>query len=271
MPLSQQTAYLAVHVGHSRVKIGIFEIENDGCLLDCRKELAFKVSETMPWEVIENHCQEYRQITSVISGSNLVRSREISENWNNQFEKPLLIEQNSTIPVTCLVDVPEKVGPDRLLNVAAVNLLKGVDQPAIVVDSGTAVTIDAVSPQGEFLGGAILPGILMGARAMHEFTTTLPLIDGQRFLETPPNSIGKNTGDAMASGLYWGHLGSIKELIQRVQNQFDGEAQLFLTGGALPILSPYLPNGVCQPYLSLIGSIITAQSILALKAEHEPS
>lgn len=258
----QFTKYLAIHVGHTRVKIGLFDVDHRATVFNCLKTYSTDIEEEFPWKRIESSTGDCANVISIITGSNRIKSEELLLNWNSRFREPLFLNQNSSIPIKSLVDVPEKVGADRLLNTAAVHKLKRIDSPAIIVDSGTAITVDAVSKEGEFLGGAILPGVLMGARAMHDFTTTLPFIDGQKYLETPPTAIGKNTEDAMASGLYWGHLGAVKELVERIQNELGGNSQIFLTGGATPLLQPFLPEAKVEPYLSLIGSIITAKAML---------
>ena len=255
---SKQKQCLAVHVGHTRVKIGLFEFSVNNRLPACRFATSVENGNDFPWTEIEQHATASTPLVSILTGSNQTKMEEILTQWNKHFSPPIILQRNSEIPVKSLVDVPEKVGADRLLNAVAVNVMREPSRPAIIVDSGTAITVDVVDCDGHFLGGAILPGILMGAKALHEFTTTLPIIDGRKFLEQTPTAIGKNTESAMASGLYWGHLGATKELIARITKELEGEPQVFVTGGALPILAPHLPNAVSEPDLTLMGTVLTA-------------
>ncbi len=260
--MSETHNYLAIHPGHTRVKLGLFELGTDDPFPRCVTSLFVENNENLPWSELDNQVPAPPACRSILTGSNQFLATQILNNWQSSFPAPLTLSENSAIPIRSLVDVPEKVGADRLLNAVAVNGLRKPGHAAVIVDSGTAITVDVVNPAGEFLGGAILPGVLMGARAMSEFTTTLPLIDGKEFLEHVPDALGRNTEAAMASGLYWGHLGAVRELVARISEQFEVPSQLYITGGALPILEPYFPNAICEKNLSLIGSVLTARSIL---------
>ena len=140
----------------------------------------------------------------------------------------------------------------------------------IRVDTGTAITVDVVSGAGEFLGGAILPGLLMGARSLHEETTTLPHLDVWELLKNEPLVLGKNTEAAIAAGLYWGHLGAIRELITRYRallielriGTSPVEPLLVLTGGAAGILAPYLTEARYESNLALQGLALAAMAML---------
>ncbi len=253
--------YFAIHAGHTRVKFGLFDLAGNHCLPECRVATSIENADEFPWSDVGQHLTETTQLVSILTGSNQTKMDHILSNWNKNVAPPISLPDNSVIPVKSLVELPEKVGTDRLLNAVAVNVMRETGRPAIIVDSGTAITVDVLDRDGYFLGGAILPGILMGAKALHEFTTTLPLIDGREFLEQTPDPIGKNTELAMASGLYWGHLGATKELITRMSEEVEGNPQVFVTGGALPILSSYLSKAICNPYLTLLGTVLTADAI----------
>ena len=109
------------------------------------------------------------------------------------------------MPLAARVDEPDKVGLDRLANALAADRLRAAERGAIVVDLGSAITVDVVSPDGAFLGGAILPGIAMSARALHEFTDLLPL-EPMSELAQPPAAVGKDDVGLSASGaLLGGH------------------------------------------------------------------
>ena len=157
---------------------------------------------------------------------------------------------------------PDMVGIDRLVDAVAVNRLRETDRPAVIVDVGTAITVDLVAADGAFLGGAILPGIQMSARALHTFTDLLPLIDMSE-LTAPPSAVGTATVPAMESGLFWGSVGAIRELIERLPKAATGgptgQPQVFLTGGAGVAVAELLgPEARYVPHLTLAGIALTA-------------
>jgi type III pantothenate kinase len=139
--------------------------------------------------------------------------------WPDRLPSPRLLTDKRRLPLEIEVDFPERVGIDRLLNAVAANAIRDLSQPAIIVNSGTAVTVDLVGGEGAFLGGAILPGILLSAKALHAETTTLPHVDPWKLLKDEPPVLGKNTEAAIASGLYWGHLGAVRELVGRLMER----------------------------------------------------
>ena len=154
------------------------------------------------------------------------------------------------LPLTVSLERPDMVGIDRLLNAVAANSLRRPNRPAVVVDVGSAITVDAISAEGHFTGGAILPGIGMSARALHEFTDLLPLI-GMSELATPPPALGSATLEAMRSGLYYGAVGAIRELIGQLASE---SADVYLTGGAGPAVAELLGRATRHvPHLTLGG------------------
>ena len=119
------------------------------------------------------------------------------------------------LPLVVKLPRPDMVGVDRLLDALAANRLRTPGRPAVVVDVGSAITVDLVDADGAFLGGAILPGIAMSARALHEFTDLLPQIDMAELAEPPP-ALGTATVAAMRSGLFWGAVGAVRQLVEQL-------------------------------------------------------
>ena len=143
---------------------------------------------------------------------------------------PLTVVAASHIPISTALLRPDKAGPDRLLAAWAAASILGT--PVIVVDLGTATTVDAVDADGFFLGGAILPGLGLAADSLAEGTARLPRID----VELPAAAIGDDTTSAIASGVVIGHIGAVRELAGRMHAQMDrgGEAaptKVVITGG----------------------------------------
>lgn len=179
---------------------------------------------------------------------------------NESFHCKFLSERN--VPIKFDVHEPAKVGVDRLCGAVAADRLRRSEKAAIVVGVGTAITVDLLSAEGVFQGGAILPGIGMSARALHEQTHLLPLI-GMAELDTAPDAVGKNTHDAMQAGLFWGAVGAIRELIARQRDRLVTPPQVFLTGGAAPSVAPLLGGSDYtvrfMPNLVLSGIAIAAR------------
>jgi type III pantothenate kinase len=164
------------------------------------------------------------------------------------------------LPLVVRLERPDMVGIDRLVDAVAVNRLRAAGRPAVIVDVGSAITVDLVSADGAFLGGAILPGIQMSARALHHFTDLLPMVDVAD-LAAPPPALGNSTIPAIKTGLFWGAVGAIRQLIEQLGKETSsGEPQVFLTGGAGAAVAKLLGRATCHvPNLTLSG---IAQTVL---------
>jgi type III pantothenate kinase len=263
---------LAIDAGNSRIKFGLFSAsatpEGVGAWPECTEFLAIPVDEPVPIEVLRRWTQD-GAIRAVISGSNPPVVERVLAGWQLGKE-PLTVRNYHAIPVVAKVDFPEKVGLDRLLNAFAVNAIRPASRPAIVIDSGTATTVDFVSAAGDFCGGAILPGMELSAKALHQYTALLPLLPVQD-LSTVPVAPGRNTRDAIRNGLFWGQVGAIRELIRQICQQqgcaVPGDASageesrtplLVLTGGGGPVLSPQFPAAQRVASLGMHGLVLTA-------------
>lgn len=129
------------------------------------------------------------------------------------------------IGIEAKIDNPKEVGADRL--VTAVGALTRYKAPLIIVDSGTATTFDVVDADGNFVGGIITPGINLSVKALHEAAAQLPRIA----IVKPEKVIGTNTVSAMQSGIFWGYIGLIDELIRRIKIESDIDYTVIGTGG----------------------------------------
>ncbi len=127
------------------------------------------------------------------------------------------------IPV--LYDDPSQVGADRLVN--AVAALQKFDTAVIVVDFGTATTFDAISAKGEYLGGSICPGITISSESLFRAASKLPKVE----LAKPPEVIGRNPVHSIQSGLLYGYIGQIREVVTRMKQQLGGPVSVVATGG----------------------------------------
>ena len=171
------------------------------------------------------------------------------------------------VPLQVRLERPDMVGVDRLLDAVAANRLRDPRRPAVVIDVGTAITVDLVAADGAFCGGAILPGIAMSARALHEFTDLLPLSEMSE-LQSPPPPLGTDTAAAMRAGLFWGAVGAIRELANKLAaNEERGPGpisspQIFLTGGASVAVAELLgADAQHVPHLTLAGIALAAARV----------
>ena len=152
-------------------------------------------------------------------------------------------------PLPINVQHPEKGGIDRLMAATAARHL-AAGQAAIVIDAGTAITVDLLT-DGAFQGGAILPGMRMSAAALDRYTDKLPLVDTTHL--DSPDVVGRDTHQAMQSGLFWGMVGAVKELTHRLGEGPHFPPHIFLTGGEGPALAPHIDGVEIVPNLVLRG------------------
>jgi type III pantothenate kinase len=163
------------------------------------------------------------------------------------------------LPIDVRVDFPERVGLDRLAAAVAANARRDAARPAIVVDAGSAITVDLVSADGAFCGGVILPGFRMAAEALFGAADQLPLALLAPEAELPA-VVGRNTEAAIKSGLFWGAVGAVRELIERMAGELDTPPQVFVTGGDLRQLAEHIGHGArFVPNMVLAGIAIAAR------------
>lgn len=151
---------------------------------------------------------------------------------------PVIIGLNRKVPIKNLYHKPEQVGQDRLVCAYAACELYG--SPAIVIDLGTAITIDVVSDKREYLGGIIIPGIHITAETLFERTALLPLVK----IEKPKSLIGKDTQGSILSGIFYGYGEMIKGLIRKLSRQFKVKPKVILTGGHARLMAEYISENV---------------------------
>jgi type III pantothenate kinase len=161
---------------------------------------------------------------------------------------PLVVDTGVKTGVRIRYEDPRAVGADRIADAAAVQHLYG--GPACVVDFGTATTFDAISAEGDYLGGAIAPGIGIAAEALFMRTAKLPRVDLQR----PPNAIGRNTVHAMQSGLLFGYTALVEGMVSRFRTELGTKMKVIATGGLAEIVAKETNVlEIIAPWLTLDG------------------
>ena len=252
---------IAVDIGNARIKLGLFVGDTrdglpeptDTLTLDGRQPQWARLT---PWL---GQLQQQHAAWWIGSVNRPVTTRLLDWLRDRRPADPATLLAAGDLPLAVELPRPDMVGIDRLLAAVAANRLRQPDRPAVVADVGTAITVDAISAAGAFLGGAIVPGIAMSARAFHEFTDLLPLIE-MSDLTAPPPALGTATEPAMRSGLFWGAVGAIRQLIDELTGNLGSDPEIFLTGGAGPAVAKLLAASARHvPHLTLAGIALEAE------------
>jgi type III pantothenate kinase len=163
-------------------------------------------------------------------------------------QEPLVVDTGVKTGVRIRYEDPKTVGADRVCDAAAVMKLYG--GPACVVDFGTATTFNAITKEGDYLGGAITAGINLAAEALFTHAAKLPRIDLQR----PPNVIGRNTTHAMQSGLLFGYVSMVEGMVARFRKELGDDMKVIATGGLAELVAKETPViEIIAPWLTLDG------------------
>ncbi len=176
-------------------------------------------------------------------------------------KEALLIDHTLDLGIRLLIDNPWELGSDRIVTALAAHHLYG--GPAIIIAFSTATTFDVISPQGDFLGGAIAPGLVISAEALSSAASRLFRID----LNPPRSALGKNTVENMQSGIIYGHVGLVQGLINRLRQEIPGvnderEVKVIAHGGLAQLMAPLIPEiQHINQYLPLEGLRLAYEKI----------
>ena len=161
---------------------------------------------------------------------------------------PLIVGPGVNTGIPIHYDNPREVGADRIVN--AVAAYEAYRRSLIVVDFGTATTFDCISPQGEYLGGAIAPGIMISSEALFHKASKLPRVE----LVRPQTVIGKNTTTSMQAGIIFGYVGLIDGIVSRMKKEMGNDPLVVATGGLAPLIAPESDTiAEVDEYLTLKG------------------
>ena len=168
--------------------------------------------------------------------------------------KPLIVGPGLKTGMPILYEYPGAVGADRIVSSVAAYAKFG--EACIVVDFGTATTFDAVSSKGEYLGGAIAPGIQISSEALYLKTAKLPRIE----IKKPEKAVGRSTEASMQSGVYFGYIGLISNIIEKISSELRGAVRVIATGGFASLFYEEIESiESYEPYLVLEGLRIIYQ------------
>ncbi len=243
---------LTVDVGNTNTVLGIFD--GDGLVRSWRVKTDPRDTADELWlqyrALVENYSLTGLAICSTVPAT----LRELRTMIDEYFQtvRVTIVEPGIKTGVPLLVDNPKEIGADRIVNTLAAHTLYG--GPAIVVDFGTSTNLDVVSPKGEFLGGALAPGIEISVDALAARAAQLRKVE----LVRPKNVIGKNTVEALQSGTIYGFAGLVDGLVDRISEElvkeFGEEPKVIATGGlATLIIGVSQTIDYHEPDLTLIG------------------
>lgn len=233
---------LTIDVGNSRCKFCFARVDGG---------FPAHTAEAIEIAAIESRFQDFGQFDScVVSCVNDRASQGLKKGLSGKVaSSSLLFLDSRGTPLELDVQTPETLGADRIA--AAYGAYLRTQAATIVIDCGTAVTVDLVDAKGVFRGGTIFPGIGLSSKALARRSDKLPLVE--QVVDPPPPSPGKNTHDALQAGLFWSQVGAVERIASDYAEKF-GELQLVVTGGAgKQILASSRLEGDYVPHLVLEG------------------
>jgi len=237
---------LAIDVGNTNIVLGVFDgpkLVQSWRLQTLRERTSDELGLLVDG-LFANRQIDRQRIRGVILGSVVPpltgTIRQMLERYFGV--KAMVIEPELDTGMPILYKNPAEVGADRIVNAVAAyekfgGSATGTPRPMIVVDFGTATTLDAVSAKGEYLGGAICPGVQISADALFQRAARLPRIDVRK----PATVIGQTTVGAMESGLFYGYVGMVEGLVRRMADELGGNVICVATGGLADVIAPETP------------------------------
>jgi len=244
---------LAVNVGNTNTVLGVFRgssLEHQWRASTQSERTADELAVLFAGLLDQAGLSFSNQITGVVISSVVPSSTTALRDMVTRYFNfpPVLVEPGTKTGLSILTDNPRELGADRVVNALAAFSRYG--GPCIVIDFGTATTYDAISERGEFLGGAIAPGIQTKNASLSRETARLPQVE----LQAPRTGVGKNTVEAIQSALIFGTAAEADGMIDRMRKELGGNATVVATGGLAPLVVPH-----CQfvdehdPWLTLEG------------------
>jgi type III pantothenate kinase len=250
---------LALDVGNSNTSIGLFRPATEGephaLIADWRITTPYKQTTDEIASQLQNLFTMRNQSLASVDGIAIASVvppldstlRRVCESFLKV--KPLFIEPGVKTGLPILTDNPSEVGADRVVNcVAAFDMLGG---PAIVVDMGTATTFDVVSRKGEFLGGAIAPGLGISADALFNRAARLTRVE----IKKPSKIIGTSTTDNIQIGLYYGYIGLVDGILERLIGELGPDTKTIATGGLAKLIA-----GGCK-HIGAVDDMLTLNGL----------
>jgi type III pantothenate kinase len=252
----QERLLLTVDMSNTGIKFGVYPLHGDG--LRARWRIATDREKTsdeyamLLAELCRHAGLRLEDIADVIIASVVPQLTPVFEDLAVRYlgREPIVVTHQTDLGVRLLVDNPWETGTDRIMSALAAHHVHG--GPAIVIQFGTATSFDCVSAEGDFLGGAIAPGLGISAEALARTASRLFQVE----LVPPPMALGKNTIQCMQSGIVYGHVGLVEGLVARLRVELPGgeRARVIAHGGLAELIAKVTPSiDVVDPNLILTG------------------
>jgi type III pantothenate kinase len=243
---------LAIDIGNTNMVLGVFDQEKlvENWRVGTNTQITSDEYAMIFKDLFNFAGLEFKQITGVIISSVVPPILPVIIEMTRKYFRiePLVVTNEIRTGITIRYDSPKEVGADRIVNAAAAYKLYG--GPLIIVDFGTATTFCAVTKEGEYLGGAITPGIKISAEALFQRASKLPRVE----LKKPSKVIGADTISAMQAGIVYGYAGLVDGIVERMKKELSMEAKVVATGGLAEFVSPETKTiQEIKPHLTLEG------------------
>ncbi|HAV20936.1 MAG: type III pantothenate kinase [Bacillota bacterium] len=226
---------LALDIGNTHIMVGVY---NEAELVTCYRistdrhktsdEYAMVLHALLSYDDIE-----FSEVSGIAMSCVVPPLTVIFEELSKRYFKiePLIVEPGIKTGMVLRYENPREIGADRIVN--AVAAYEKYRSSVIIVDFGTATTFCAVSEDGEYLGGVICPGIMISSEALFSRAARLPRVE----LVRPPTVIGRNTVRSMQSGLIYGAVGQVNEIVRRIKDEMGTDPKVIATGGLAPLIA----------------------------------
>ncbi len=243
---------LAIDIGNTNVVLGVFDKERlvENWRVGTNAQITPDEYAMIFKDLFGFAGLEFKQITGVIISTVVPPLLPVMVEMSQKYFRiePMIVTHELKTGITIRYDNPKEVGADRIVNAAAAFKLFG--GPLIIVDFGTATTFCAVTKDGEYLGGAITPGIKISAEALFQRASKLPRVE----LSKPQKVIGRDTISAMQAGIIYGYAGLVDGIVERMKKELASDARVVATGGLAELVSPETRSiQEIKPQLTLEG------------------
>jgi type III pantothenate kinase len=243
---------LAIDIGNSNVVLGVFDKERlvENWRVGTKTQITPDEYAMIFKDLFNFAGLDFSRIDGVIISTVVPPLLPVMAEMSRKYFRmePLVVTHELKTGITIRYDNPKEIGADRIVNAAAAYRLYG--GPIIIVDFGTATTFCAVTRSGEYLGGAIAPGVKISAEALFQRAAKLPRVE----LMKPRSVIGSDTISAMQAGIIYGYAGLVDGIVERMKKELSPEAKVVATGGLAELVAPETRSiKEVKPHLTLEG------------------
>ncbi|MGE4384701.1 MAG: type III pantothenate kinase [Endomicrobiaceae bacterium] len=233
--------FLAIDIGNTNITLGLFKFKGE--IVEKNPVKIWRIA-TSKKKTVDEYATgildifrysdiDFKQLRTIAVASVVPSLDNVFLELTELYfhKKAFFVTTNHSGGLNVAYGNPEEVGADRIADAVAVYKMYG--GPAIVIDFGTATTFDCIDSKGNYLGGVIAPGPAISAESLTQRTAKLPAVN----IKMPAHIIGRSTVECIQSGLYYGYIGLVKEILARVKNKMQPDVKIIATGGLATLIS----------------------------------